>query len=176
METYGFVRLSNIYNYADISFDGILGDSALDEEKKKILKDFFFHLRVKPLRNLRMFRILAARTERGLANYRNPRSVRQERRALRIGRELISKELSVAKTTIEEDWELYKKNEGISSRLQLAILYRVEWKKLIEKNRDFNNLAMNQVLKCVTTRYVRSPKYFKKLILLTIEHIYGEST
>jgi hypothetical protein len=158
LSDYGFVKPGNEKNSERMHFTG---ESKIVQRKRFIFGTDYalLQLHVVGVQVMRFYRIYLANWDT-MHEAHIPRSWSNEHDVAKSCFDTMNEEINSKSTQIGEDYVLLQTAKG---RLQTAIIYRIEQKKVYMKTRSFCIKVTDSILPCIASDTVRKPKYFKML-------------
>jgi len=116
---------------------------------------------LRPLVIMRYFRVASAEDPAEARYFLRPSHWTREHRAAKLCFLVASDELGQMATTLAEDYPLLAEAKG---RRRWAIMYRLERKRVLKRTADFCQYVVDQILPCVASKVVLTPRYVRLLL------------
>ena len=156
LSDYGFFRPNNEFNLEEFIVEFSDGKRKVWGGRNRV----FLFWKIRPFLLLKFFRVVAADSMKLLSRFKYPTSVQSEMRAAQKCSEFILRHLNSLPTQLAEDYvHLFQ----AQNRKYMAILYRIERKKLLLRNARFCERLVETDFACMPPHMVRSLKNFRLL-------------
>ena len=115
---------------------------------------------IRPFGIMRLFRLVAASSTIDMRQWKWVRNWETEQRAAKTCSSFINNHLAQLPTTLAMDYPLLHTSMG---RKKLALVYRIERKKLLLRTANFCTYVSDSILPCLSRHALHKPRYHSRI-------------